>query len=145
MPTQGVAGNRNTLAKLLGVPNDKVRVLTGHVGGSFGMKNITYPEYICILHAAKALGRPVKWTDERSTAFLSDSHGRGQQIHAELALDADGKFLAIRVSGTGNLGAYITGVAPLPLSLNIGKNIGSVYRTPLLVGRHQMRRSPTPR
>jgi carbon-monoxide dehydrogenase large subunit len=132
LPTQGVSGNRNTLAKLLGVPNDKVRVLTGQVGGSFGMKNIAYPEYICILHAAKALGRPVKWTDERSTSFLSDSHGRGQQIHAELALDDAGKFLAIRVSGTGNLGAQITGVAPLPLSLNTGKNIGSVYRTPLL-------------
>ncbi|WP_041798794.1 xanthine dehydrogenase family protein molybdopterin-binding subunit [Rhodopseudomonas palustris] len=132
LPTQGVAGNRNTLAKLLGVPTDKVRVLTGQVGGSFGMKNISYPEYICILHAAKALGRPVKWTDERSSAFLSDSHGRGQQIRAELALDAAGKFLAIRLSGTGNLGAYITGVAPLPLSLNTGKNIGSVYRTPLL-------------
>ncbi|MFC0242480.1 xanthine dehydrogenase family protein molybdopterin-binding subunit [Rhodopseudomonas telluris] len=132
LPTQGVSGNRNTLAKLLGVPNDKVRVLTGQVGGSFGMKNISYPEYICILHAAKDLGRPVKWTDERSTAFLTDSHGRGQQIHAELALDAAGHFLAIRLSGTGNLGAYITGVAPLPLSLNVGKNIGSVYRTPLL-------------
>ncbi|WP_047309957.1 xanthine dehydrogenase family protein molybdopterin-binding subunit [Rhodopseudomonas palustris] len=132
VPTQGVSGNRNTLAKLLGVPADKVRVLTGQVGGSFGMKNISYPEYICILHAAKALGRPVKWTDERSTSFLSDSQGRGQQIRAELALDAGGRFLAIRLSGTGNLGAQITGVAPLPLSLNTGKNIGSVYRTPLL-------------
>jgi carbon-monoxide dehydrogenase large subunit len=132
LPTQGVSGNRNTLAKLLGVPTDKVRVLTGQVGGSFGMKNISYPEYICILHAAKALGRPVKWTDERSTSFLSDSQGRGQQIRAELALDAGGRFLAIRLSGTGNLGAQITGVAPLPLSLNTGKNIGSVYRTPLL-------------
>lgn len=132
LPTQGVSGNRNTLAKLLGVPTDKVRVLTGQVGGSFGMKNISYPEYICILHAAKALGRPVKWTDERSTSFLSDSQGRGQQIRAELALDAGGRFLAIRLNGTGNLGAQITGVAPLPLSLNTGKNIGSVYRTPLL-------------
>lgn len=132
LPTQGVSGNRNTLAKLLGVPTDKVRVLTGQVGGSFGMKNISYPEYVCILHAAKTLGRPVKWTDERSTSFLSDSQGRGQQIRAELALDAGGRFLAIRLSGTGNLGAYITGVAPLPLSLNTGKNIGSVYRTPLL-------------
>lgn len=132
LPTQGVSGNRNTLAKLLGVPTDKVRVLTGQVGGSFGMKNISYPEYVCVLHAAKTLGRPVKWTDERSTSFLSDSQGRGQQIRAELALDAGGRFLAIRLSGTGNLGAYITGVAPLPLSLNTGKNIGSVYRTPLL-------------
>jgi carbon-monoxide dehydrogenase large subunit len=133
VPTQGVAGNRTNLAKnLLKVPNDKVRLLTANVGGSFGMKNINYPEYMCILHAAKSLGRPVKWTDERSTSFLSDSHGRAQQIHAELALDAEGKFLAVKVSGYGNLGAYITGVAPSPLSLNVGKNISSVYRTPLL-------------
>jgi carbon-monoxide dehydrogenase large subunit len=133
VPTQGVAGNRTNLAKnLLKVPNDKVHLLTANVGGSFGMKNINYPEYMCILHATKSLGRPVKWTDERSTSFLSDSHGRAQQIHAELALDAEGKFLAVKVSGYGNLGAYITGVAPSPLSLNVGKNIASVYRTPLL-------------
>jgi aerobic carbon-monoxide dehydrogenase large subunit len=132
VPTQGVAGNRANLAKNLKVPNEKVHLLTANVGGSFGMKNVNYPEYNCILHAAKALGRPVKWTDERSTSFLSDNHGRAQQIHCELALDAEGKFLAIKVSGYGNLGAYITGVAPLPLSLNIGKNIASVYRTPLM-------------
>src|SRR6202030_2138840 len=129
---QGDAGNRANLAKNLKVPNDKVRVLTANVGGSFGMKNINYPEYMCILHAAKALGRPVKWTDERSTSFLSDSQGRAQLIHAELALDAEGKFLAVRLSGYGNLGAYITGVAPVPLSVNIGRNLASVYRTPLL-------------
>jgi carbon-monoxide dehydrogenase large subunit len=133
VPTQGVAGNRINLAKnLLKVPKDKVHLLTANVGGSFGMKNINYPEYMCILHAAKTLGRPVKWTDERSTSFLSDSHGRAQQIHCELALDGEGKFLAVKVSGYGNLGAYITGVSPSPLSLNVGKNISSVYRTPLL-------------
>src|ERR1700754_2391762 len=65
VPTQGVSGNRATLAKTLNVPNEKVRILTANVGGSFGMKNISYPEYVCILHGAKALGRPVKWTDER--------------------------------------------------------------------------------
>ncbi len=133
VPTQGVSGNRNTLARgLLKVPNEKVRVLTGNVGGSFGMKNINYPEYLSILHAAKALGRPVKWTDERSGSFLSDSQGRAQKIHAELALDAAGKFLAVRLQGYGNLGAYITGVAPGPLSLNTGKNLSSVYKTPLM-------------
>ena len=132
VPTQGVSGNKVTLAKILNVPNDKVRILTANVGGSFGMKNVNYPEYICILHAAKTLGRPVKWTDERSISFLSDSQGRAQTMHAELALDADGKFLAVRLQGYGNLGAYITGVAPGPLSLNTGKNLASVYRTPLL-------------
>jgi carbon-monoxide dehydrogenase large subunit len=131
-PTQGVAGNGVALAQLLNVPRDKVRLLTANVGGSFGMKNIHYPEYICILHAAKSLNRPVKWTDERSGSFLSDSQGRAQKIHAELALDGNGKFLAIRVSGYGNLGAYISNVSPNPLSANIAKNIASVYCTPLL-------------
>ncbi|HZR87116.1 MAG TPA: xanthine dehydrogenase family protein molybdopterin-binding subunit [Bradyrhizobium sp.] len=132
VPTQGVAGNRTTLKNLLKVEADKVHLLTANVGGSFGMKNINYPEYICILHATKELGRPVKWTDERSTSFLSDSHGRAQKIHGELALDAEGHFLAVKLSGYGNLGAYITGVAPSPLSLNTGKNLSSVYRTPLM-------------
>jgi aerobic carbon-monoxide dehydrogenase large subunit len=132
VPTQGVAGNRITLAKNMKQPKEKVRILTANVGGSFGMKNINYPEYMCILHAAKVLGKPVKWTDERSTSFLSDSQGRSQLIHAELALDSEGKFLAVRLNGYGNLGAYITAVAPGPLSLNTGKNLASVYRTPLL-------------
>lgn len=132
MPTQGVAGNRANLAKNLKVPNEKVRILSANVGGSFGMKNVNYPEYMCILYAAKALGRPVKWLDERSTSFLSDSHGRAQKIHAELALDAEGHFLAAKLEGYGNLGAYITGVAPSPLSLNTAKNFSSVYRTPLM-------------
>jgi carbon-monoxide dehydrogenase large subunit len=132
VPTQGVSGNKVTFAKILNVPNDKVRILTANVGGSFGMKNMNYPEYTCIAHASKLLGRPVKWTDERSTSFLSDSHGRAQIMHCELALDAEGKFLAVRLNGYGNLGAYITGVAPGPLSLNTAKNLASVYRTPLL-------------
>ena len=73
VPTQGVSGNKAVMARILNVPPEKVRILTANVGGSFGMKNLNYPEYACILHAAKALGRPVKWTDERSTSFLSDS------------------------------------------------------------------------
>jgi carbon-monoxide dehydrogenase large subunit len=132
VPTQGVAGNRLALAKTLNAPKEQVHLRTHNVGGSFGMKNASYPEYICILHAAKQLGRPVKWTDERSTSFLSDSHGRAQSVHTELALAADGTFLGVRVQGYGNLGAYITGVAPIPLSLNVAKNIASVYRTPLI-------------
>src|SRR5262249_1532014 len=91
-----------------------------------------YPEYACILHAAKALDRPVKWTDERSTSFLSDSQGRAQLIHAELALDADGKFRAVRLSGYGNIGAFIAGVGPGPLSANTPKSLAGVYRTALI-------------
>lgn len=132
VPTQGVAGNRTSLARTMNVSPDKIHLLTHNVGGSFGMKNANYPEYVCILHAAKELGRPVKWTDERSTSFLSDNHGRAQDIHCELALSADGAFLGVRVRGYGNLGAYVTGFAPLVLSLNIAKNIASVYQTPLI-------------
>src|SRR5258708_18628816 len=113
VPTQGVAGNRQNLAKnILKVPNEKVHLLTPNVRGSFRINNINYPDYLCILHAAKALDRPVKWTDERSTSFLSASHGRAQQIHAELALDAEAKFLALKAPRYGNIGAYITASAP---------------------------------
>src|SRR6201996_6820115 len=131
-PTQGVSGNRAMMARILNVPPEKVHLLTPNVGGSFGMKNVNYTEYACILHAAKALDRPVKWTDERSTSFLSDSQGRAQLIHAELALEADGKFLAVRLSGYGNIGAFIAGVGPGPLSANTTKNLSGVYRTPLI-------------
>jgi carbon-monoxide dehydrogenase large subunit len=103
---QGVFGLRNGLAAVLGVERDQVRVLTGNVGGSFGMKSAVYPEYLALFHAARALGRPVKWTDERSESFVSDSHGRDHEMTAELVLDADGNFLAVRVTGYGNLGAY---------------------------------------
>src|SRR3981189_3321543 len=71
VPTQGVSGNKVTLAKILNVPPEKVRILTANVGGSFGMKNLNYPQYTCIAHASKVLGRPVKWTDERPTSFLA--------------------------------------------------------------------------
>jgi carbon-monoxide dehydrogenase large subunit len=132
VPTQGVAGNRILLATLLKVKADQIRILTGNVGGSFGMKSVNYPEYTCILHASKMLGRPVKWTDERSGSFLSDSHGRASEVTGELALDAEGNFLAVRVAGFGNVGGYLAGVMPSPLSLGIAKNIASVYKTPLL-------------
>ena len=109
-----------------------MRILTGNVGGSFGMKAAPFPEYVCVLHAARALGRPVKWTDERSGSFVSDSHGRDHELTAELALDADGNFLAVRLTGYGNMGAYSRQVAPLPSTLNTVKNVQSVYRTPLI-------------
>jgi carbon-monoxide dehydrogenase large subunit len=127
---QGVFGFRNYIADVLGVGRDKVRVLTDRVGGSFGMKQATYAEYYCILHGARELGRPVKWTDERSGSFVSDSHGRDHEMTAELALDREGNFLAVRVSGYGNLGA--TYGAPGPATGNVVRNTLGVYKTPLL-------------
>jgi carbon-monoxide dehydrogenase large subunit len=128
---QGVMGLRGGLAKdVLNTTPDKVRVLTGNVGGSFGMKSQVYPEYGPLLLAAKTLGRPVKWTDERSESFLSDHHGRDHQRVAELALDKDGRFLAVRLTGTGNAGAYI--YPPMPATTNAVKNIIDVYATPAM-------------
>ena len=128
---QGVMGIRGGLARnVLNTTPDKVRVLTGNVGGSFGMKSQVYPEYGPLLLAAKRLGRPVKWTDERSESFLSDHHGRDHQRVAELALDKNGKFLAVRLSGTGNAGAYI--YPPMPATTNAVKNIIDVYATPAM-------------
>ncbi len=127
---QGVFGMRNLIRNVLNVPVEKVRVLTGNVGGSFGMKASCYPEYVCLLHAARALGRPVKWTDERSDSFLSDSHGRDHDMTPSIALDAGGKILALRVEGYGNLGAYQSNATAQPPTMNAVRNSIGVYRTP---------------
>ncbi|MCB4822068.1 xanthine dehydrogenase family protein molybdopterin-binding subunit [Roseicella aerolata] len=131
--SQGVFGLRGQMANdILKVPVDKVRILTGNVGGSFGMKASAYPEYLCLLHAAKVLGKPVKWTDERTGSFLSDSHGRDHEVEAELALDAEGRALAVRLTSYANMGAFLQTVAPLMGTGNFVKNIQSNYATPLI-------------
>jgi carbon-monoxide dehydrogenase large subunit len=129
---QGAFGMRSSIADLLGVPADKVHVLVDNVGGSFGMKAAPYPEYICALHAARALGRPVKWTADRFESFLADHHGRDHEFVGELALDDKGRFLAARFTGYGNMGAYLGAVSPIMSTLNIVKNAMGVYRTPLI-------------
>ena len=130
--SQGVFGMRANVAQVLNVEPKQVHVLTGNVGGSFGMKAPVYAEYVCVLHAARALGRPVKWTDERSTSFVSDSHGRDHRVSAELALDAEGHFLAVRLTSFGNMGAFLSTIGPMPSTQNAVKNVQSVYRTPLI-------------
>jgi carbon-monoxide dehydrogenase large subunit len=131
-PSQGVFSMKGNMADILKVEPKQVRILTGNVGGSFGMKSAPFPEYVCVLHAARALGRPVKWTDDRSGSFVSDSHGRDHELTAELALDADGAFLAVRLTSFGNVGGFLSQVAPMPSTLNAVKNVQSVYRTPLI-------------
>jgi aerobic carbon-monoxide dehydrogenase large subunit len=130
--SQGVAGMRANIAEALGVDAKAVRILTGQVGGSFGMKAAVFPEYICVLHAARVLGRPVKWTDERSGSFFSDSHGRDHEVAAELALAKDGTFLAVRISCLADMGAFLSPMGPFPGTLNIVKNVQGMYRTPLI-------------
>ncbi len=128
---QGAFPMRNNIAGLLGVSQDKVRVLVGNVGGSFGMKSAPYPEYLALLHAAKTLGRPVKWTDERSESFLSDSHGRSHEMKQALAFDKDGRITALRVEGYGNIGANLSNGTVMQPTGNVVKNTISVYATPL--------------
>lgn len=130
--SQGVFGMKSMLRDVLQAPADKVRVLTGNVGGSFGMKAVVYPEYVCILHASKLLGRPVKWTDDRSGSFVSDHQGRDFDMTVEVGFDKDGLITAMRLSGYGNLGGFCSNFGPMLPTVNVTKNLISMYRTPLL-------------
>ena len=131
-PTQGVTGSKGGAAEMMKVPADKIRFLATNVGGSFGMKGSMFAEYVCAMHAARDLDRPVKWNDTRSDSFLADHHGRDQDHDCELALDKDGHFLAVRCNGFGNLGGYMTQIGPLFSSFNIVKHVNGAYRTPLI-------------
>jgi carbon-monoxide dehydrogenase large subunit len=131
-PTQGVTGSRGAAAEMMNMSPDKLRFIATNVGGSFGMKGSIFPEYICAMHAARELGKPVKWTDSRSDSFLSDHHGRAQDFDCELALDKDGHFLAIRCNGYGDLGGYMTMIGPLFSTFNIAKHVNGAYKTPLI-------------
>ena len=104
--TQGMVALRDSLCGLTGLPPDRVRVRAQDVGGGFGIRGAAYPEYAALALAAKRAGRPVKWTATRSETFLSDYHGRGLRMHGELALDAAGRFLAVRHRWVCDQGAY---------------------------------------
>ena len=115
-PSQGVGPLLGPLARSLGVAESRIRVITGDVGGAFGVKIPPYPEHVLVAWAARRLGRPVKWIADRSESFLSDGQGRDHVTGAELALDARGRFLAIRTRTVSNMGAYTTMAAPtIPL------------------------------
>ncbi len=126
---QGAFGLREGLVGLLRVGHHQIRVKTGHVGGSFGMKSAAYPEYVPLLHAARDLGRPVRWRDSRSDSFLTDQQGRATIVEGSLALDDEGRFLAVKVRHTADMGAYLTAFGPAMPSANMQKNLPSLYRT----------------
>ncbi len=129
---QGPHGLRALLAeRIFRVPHGQVRVVTGEVGGSFGMRSGIYPELVLVLWAAKRLGRPVKWTSSRREGFLSDEHGRDNVSSAELALDAGGRFLGLRVALKVDIGAYLTPRSAGPATNNVG-GLAGVYTTPAI-------------
>ena len=126
--TQGGWGIKEMLATVVfNVPMDKFRVVTPDVGGGFGMKLFLYAEHAMVCYAARKLGRPVKWTSERSEAFVSDSHGRDNITQGELAMDKDGRFLAMRTRNVANMGAYLSNFGPFIPTGAGTKVLASVY------------------
>lgn len=127
--TQGSFMLKRLLAEtVFKVPQDRFRVVTPDVGGGFGMKLYIYPEPVMCLYAARKLGRPVRWTGDRSEAFLSDAHGRSRFSQAALALDAQGNFLAVKTHDLSDLGAYLSTFAPFISTMAGIKVLPSVYR-----------------
>ena len=131
--TQGVHLVRNILAKhVLKVPARCVRVVTPDVGGAFGVKLWVYPEYALVLFAARVLGRPVKWVADRGETMASDHQGRDLRSRATLALDADGRFLALAAESVANLGAYASNYGPSVPTQGGTRALAGPYRTPVL-------------
>ena len=128
--SQSVMTLREQLVGILGIGREKLRVVTDDVGGGFGMKSPAYPEYAALLAAAKRLKRPVYWMSTRSEAFLSDQQARDTMTDAELALDAEGRFLALRVKALASMGAYVTSHGAFIATSNFARCLSSVYRIP---------------
>jgi aerobic carbon-monoxide dehydrogenase large subunit len=132
LSSQNIHANRDQVARALGVPPAALRFIAPDVGGGFGAKNFAYAEYALIPWAARRLGRPVKWIATRSETFLSDHQARDHLAEAELALDAEGRFLALRVTSDANLGAYlIGGMAGVHTSQYVQLQ-GTVYAIPAI-------------
>ena len=115
------------LAAALGVPDDKVRLIIRDVGGNFGVRGQIFAEQLLVAWAARKVGRPVRWTSDRSEALLSDHQGRDLAVNAELALDAEGNFLAMRGDNVGNLGARTGNYSMVQKGVEI---MSSIYRVP---------------
>jgi carbon-monoxide dehydrogenase large subunit len=120
------------LARILGVEVDRVRCVTGDVGGGFGSKIQTYPEYVALAWAARRLGRPVKWVSSRTEGFLTDAQSRDHVLEGELALDAAGRITALRVHSTSNLGAYVAPCIPISTLSNMERMICGLYAIPAI-------------
>jgi len=131
--TQGSHFVRDPLAEaVLKVPKEKLRVITPpNVGGGFGMKAFVYPEQVLVVWAAEKLKRPVRWQSDRSEGFISDNQGRDHFTRAELALDAKGKFLGLRVSLIANMGAYLSPMGPF-IPTRSTDLVSGLYTTPAI-------------
>src|SRR5947209_64488 len=120
------------LARVLGVAAERVRCVTGDVGGGFGSKIQVYPEYVALAWAARRLGRPVKWVSSRSEGFVSDVQSRDHLLRGELALDSTGRITALRVHSTSSLGAYVAPSTPISTLSNMERMISGPYAIPTI-------------
>jgi carbon-monoxide dehydrogenase large subunit len=130
--SQGARTLRDSLAQIMGVPPARMRVVTEDVGGAFGLKTGPYPEYVALLVAARATGRPVHWMSSRAEAFLSDNQARDAVSEVELALDEEGRFLALRIRHIGNMGAYIGAVGANIQTVNLARCLPGMYDIPAI-------------
>jgi carbon-monoxide dehydrogenase large subunit len=128
LPTQRPHGARNLLSRILGLPPERIRVTAGDVGGAFGAKGPLYPDQVAVIAAARALGRPVKWIEERGESFLATTHGRDQVADLEMAVAADGRITAMRGTVHASFGAYFTQNAPGSLLGRLGPMLPQGYR-----------------
>ncbi|MAF96034.1 MAG: carbon monoxide dehydrogenase [Rhodospirillaceae bacterium] len=131
--TQNVHANRDTFAEnVFGIDKEKIHHIAPDVGGGFGVKNSAYPEPPLVLYAAKKLGRPVKWINNRSESFLSDTHGRGQTSRVQLAIDNDGTFRALRTETVAGIGAYCWTIGPFTPTGGSARTQGGPYDFPVM-------------
>jgi len=135
---QGQGTMRGQFVVVTGLDKDKLNFITQDVGGSFGVRGATYPEYFAGMYAAKKLGRPVKWVATRSETFISDYHGRALSLTGEIALDTEGKILAIRFDDRADLGAYAPAFGAFIATKNLTITVGGVYRVPALYARTRL-------
>lgn len=139
MQTQGIADLRNAFAYATGLTPDRFRIHAQDVGGGFGVRNEIYPENAAIVLAARLVGRPVKWTGSRSETIVSDHHGRGVEMTGELAIDAAGGFLALRIDWVFDMGAYCSNAGPLVSTVAAPRSMaGNIYRVPAVHARHRL-------
>lgn len=127
---QGAHGVRDFCSDIIGIPNNKIRVTTPDVGGGFGMKAVSYAEQCLVLVGSKITGRPVKWTQERGEAFLTDAQGRDHVTLARMAMDVDNTFTGLQVRTTAALGAYLSSAGPIICTLLYAMALPGVYTIP---------------